>query len=161
MLICANIKASSCKIINILQRFEFYFEKKSCKNKIPIFYLIFYLYFSKNNVTFDIFMCKHYSVNQYLPTSHILTSYNSHMGNATTDNVNMSDVGVIMAAIINMAIMACLRKRFINPADNISSFANSQQSTGSSNRIPIHAHISSKVSIQDWSVIILTTSPLT
>lgn len=69
------------------------------------------------------------------------------MGNATKDKVNTSDVGVIMAEIINITIIECLRKRRINPTDNMPSLAINQHKTGNSNTIPIKTLIISNVPI--------------
>ena len=67
----------------------------------------------------------------------MLISYSNQMGNAAKVKVNTSDVGVITAEIIRITIIECLRKRLMNPADNMPSLPNSQHSTGSSNTIPI------------------------
>ena len=42
-------------------------------------------------------------------TIKILTSYNNHIGNATSESVNTSEVGVMIAATTRIITMACLR----------------------------------------------------
>ncbi len=71
----------------------------------------------------------------------MLTSYSIQIGNATNERVNMSDVGVMMAEIIRITMTECLRKRLMNPADNMPSLPSSQHYTGSSNTMPIRIHI--------------------
>lgn len=69
------------------------------------------------------------------------------MGIETIVNVNTSDVGVMMAAIINVTTMACLlnlrnKLLLINP-----NFASNHAMIGISNRMPIMAHNMKKVSM--------------
>lgn len=47
------------------------------------------------------------------------------MGKATDSNVNMSDVGVIMAVITKIPTTACRRQRCMTPAERIPNQASS------------------------------------
>lgn len=58
-----------------------------------------------------IFFCIH---RQLSFTTLMLISYNNQIGNATNISVNISDVGVITAAMIRIATITCLRKRRIS-----------------------------------------------
>lgn len=80
---------------------------------------------------------------------------------ATSNKVNISDVGVMIAAITSMTTIACRRKRLIKAEERIPSLPRSQHKTGNSNRIPISKVIIVSVSIYDCNVIILSTSLLT
>ena len=53
----------------------------------------------RQNNTFHIYRTVRFTIQ-------ILTSYNNHIGNATNDNVNISDVGVITAATIRIITTA-------------------------------------------------------
>lgn len=70
-------------------------------------------------------------------TIQILISYNTHIGNATNDRVNTSEVGVIMAATTRMITMACLRYLRMKSAERKPNFANSHESIGISKTNPI------------------------
>ena len=80
-------------------------------------------------------------------TRNILISYKIHIGKDTRVNVNISDVGVMIAAIIRIITIACFLYLRMNPFEIKPSFPKSQQSTGISNTIPIAIHIISRVPI--------------
>lgn len=77
----------------------------------------------------------------------MLDSYSSHMGNDTSIRVKMSEVGVIMAAIISITTIACLRYLRMNAEDRNPIFANNHASTGISNTMPMDRHININVLI--------------
>lgn len=60
-------------------------------------------------------------------TIRILTSYNNHIGNATSDSVKTSEVGVIMTATTRMTTMACLRYLRRKSAERNPNLANSHE----------------------------------
>lgn len=91
----------------------------------------------------------------------MLTSYNNHIGNTTSDNVNKSDVGVITAAITSMITMACLRYLHMKSADSNPNLANNYERIGISKTNPMVSDMVIKVEIYDCRVIIFSTSLLT
>lgn len=91
----------------------------------------------------------------------MLISYNITIGKLTTKSVNISDVGVIMAAIIKIATYECLRYLRIMSDERMFIFPNSQESRGISKTIPMANESMTRVSIYDWSDIMLATSELT
>ena len=91
----------------------------------------------------------------------MLISYSSNTGSATTNNVNASVVGVMIAEIISTATTACRRYRLITSAVSSPTLPKSPHTTGSSATKPIIRLIISSVSTYDCSVSILVTSSLT
>ena len=91
----------------------------------------------------------------------MLTSYSAHIGSATTKSVNASVVGVMMAATIRIATMACRRIERIICAFTKPIRPRIQLTTGNSNTMPITRLIVSSVSIYDCSVSMFATSGLT
>ena len=69
-------------------------------------------------------------------TINTLTSYNPHIGNATNDKVNTSEVGVITATT-RMTTMACLRYLRMKSAERNPNFANNHDRIGISKTNPI------------------------
>ena len=63
-------------------------------------------------------------------TINTLTSYNIHIGKATSDRVNTSDVGVIIAATTRIITMACFRYLRMKSAERNPNFANSHERIG-------------------------------
>ena len=91
----------------------------------------------------------------------MLISYNTHIGNATSESVKTSDVGVIIAAITRIITMACLRYLRMKSAERKPNFANSHDSIGISKTMPIARHIITSVEIYESREMRLSTSPLT
>lgn len=67
----------------------------------------------------------------------MLISYSAHIGNATNDRVNTSEVGVIIAATTRIIIIACFRYLRIKLADSNPNLANSHERIGISKTSPI------------------------
>lgn len=60
-------------------------------------------------------------------TIRILISYSNHIGNATSNSVKTSEVGVMVAATTRMTTMACLRYLRMKPAERNPNLANSHE----------------------------------
>lgn len=63
------------------------------------------------------------------------------MGSATSESVNTSEVGVIIADTASIITMACLRYLRINSADRSPNLANIHESIGISKTTPMARHI--------------------
>ena len=77
----------------------------------------------------------------------MLTSYSIPIGRLTTTSVKISDVGVIMAAMVNIATYECRRYLRIISDERIFIFPKSQESSGISKTIPIANDSMIRVSI--------------
>ena len=79
----------------------------------------------------------------------MLISYSAPIGRLTTRSVKMSDVGVIMAAIVNIATYECRRYLRIISDERIFIFPKSQESSGISKTMPIANDNMIRVSVAD------------
>ena len=75
------------------------------------------------------------------------------MGSTTSESVNTSEVGVIIADTASIITMACLRYLRINSADRNPNLANSHESIGISKTMPIARHIITSDEIYESSEI--------
>ena len=91
----------------------------------------------------------------------MLASYSSHMGKETSDRVNTSEVGVMMAATMRIMTIAWRRYLRMKAALMKPNLAKSHESMGISKTTPIASDMVSSVEMYDCSVIMFSTILLT